>query len=100
MKINRPSGSAAGNAPKATGGYNYSTDRSQNILFNQGLDPQDPGAGDMSYDYSAKGRADRLLKMQGNSTPSSLGKPGEQAYGTAFNKAATLRKVNGGLNGR
>lgn len=95
MKIRRKTGDASGgSAPAQTGGYNYSTDRQQNILFNQGLDPQDPGAGSASYDYSAKSRADRFRRLQDAAPP----KIDQSGYGTTFNAAATLRKSNGALN--
>lgn len=94
MKITRPSGSAKGNAPARTGGYDYSTSKAQNDLFNQGLDTASAGAADPSYDYSAKGRAVRIANMQGNH-PAKIDQTGYSAKSNAENM---LRRQGNGLN--
>lgn len=90
MKITRKPQNAVSPMPKGSGfgGYNYSTDRSQNVLFNQGLDPQDPGADSATggYDYGTRKRADDMYRRAGISRPTqaSLSSAG---YGTGKNKA-------------
>lgn len=96
MKIRRQVGTATGGVPAQMGGYNYSTDKSQNTLFNQGLTPGDPGAGAASYDYSAKGRADRMYQMTGNPRPTQANLS-QTGYGTDQVNANKLRRISRAL---
>lgn len=55
--------------PSNIGGYDYSTSKAQNRLFNQGELPEDGVQGSTGgYDYSAKGQANRMYRMR-NLTP-------------------------------
>lgn len=82
--------------PSKTGGYDYSTDKSQNMLFNQSEAPGDSGvpSGTGGYDYSAKSRANRINahhSMVGTGSNSG-GLPGSQPYSTEVNRKAIIRK--------
>lgn len=83
-----------GGVKGAVGGYNYSTDKSQNILFNQGEDVTSPGATQNNYDYSAKGRAARMYKMTGNSPASTS----PVQYGTDLNVKLKKARITRALN--
>lgn len=92
-------GANAQGVPKRTGGYNYSTDQSQNTLFNHGVDPRHEGVpGDVvGYAHGTQENKARMYRMRKHNVPS-LGRPGTQPYGTMFNKAATLRKSSKARN--
>lgn len=87
--------SATGGVPNQMGGYNYSTDKSQADLFNQGGETSSPGASAASYDYSAKGRAAAMYRRTGNAP---VAVPNSYDYSTAARKTAKLRRINRGLN--
>lgn len=88
---------ATSGVPSAMGGYDYSTDKKQSTLFNQGGEISSPGASDPSYDYSAKGRAARMYRTRGNS-PAPV--PTNYDYSTAARKAAKIRRINRALGGK
>lgn len=97
MKIRRKAATISGGVPKKTGGYNYSTDASQNTLFNQGLDPRsNPPERTGGYDYSAKGQAAAMHRIRGVTPPN----PVPVNYGTALNKANKAKRVNRALGNK
>ena len=87
--------SITGGVPKAVGGYNYSTDKSQNTLFNQGLVPGDPGATQTPYPYGAKANAAAMYSRTGNQP---IPIPREYDYGTKARKAAKIRRHDQAIN--
>lgn len=82
--------------PNQMGGYDYSTNKKENTLFNQGVVPGAPGASQGSYDYSAKGRASRMYKMR-NLTPPNTNQP---AYGAKINAENMFNRQKSARGGK
>lgn len=99
MKMRTSKGTALGGVPAKTGGYNYGTGNAENTLFNQGLTPGDPGAPQAKYDYSAKGRAQRINGHQDMvGGYASVQQPGAvRKDSTDSRKALKVARINKGL---